>query len=72
MFLQFSGLEHSGVLTQCQNGKTQAMVEEKKLLLHINLEKVKNFPFYQQFRVQHSTVKKIIQKRQMLIEEVKC
>ena len=32
--------EHSGVLTQCQGGKTSVMILEKQLLLPINLGRV--------------------------------
>jgi len=46
-FCQFAGLEHSGVLTQCQGGKTSAMILKKQLFLPINLGKViRSFPNY--------------------------
>ena len=42
-----AGLKHSGVLTQCQRGKTSAMTLEKQLLLPINLGRViRPFPDY--------------------------
>lgn len=43
-FWQFAAPEHSGVLTQCQRGKTSTMIFNKTMLLPINLASVKR-PF---------------------------
>lgn len=39
MIFLFTILEHSGVLIQCQEGKTPAVVLENQVLLHTNLKK---------------------------------
>jgi len=44
---KFAGLEHSGIFTQCQGGKTSAAILQKQLLFPINLGRViRQFPNY--------------------------